>query len=128
MKISSPEQATAYLRRVMRNDVEEFWALAFDSDRNLLASECLFRGTVDSCFFHPRDIFRFACKSNASSLIIAHNHPSENAQPSIEDYRITKTVIKASRILSIPVVDHLIVTKNATFSFLEKGLMKSAAL
>lgn len=123
MKITCPDQAATYLRRVMRPDVEEFWALALDSDRNLLAAECLFRGTVDACFFHPRDVFRFACKSNAASLLVAHNHPSQNPLPSNEDRTITNTIIKAAKILSIPLVDHLIITELEIFSFLEHGLM-----
>jgi DNA repair protein RadC len=123
MKITCPQQAATYLRRVMRRDVEEFWALAFDSDRNLLAADCLFRGTVDSCFFHPRDLFRFACRNNASSLLIAHNHPSQNPLPSDEDRTITNTINKASKILSIPLVDHLIITDQEIFSFLEHGMM-----
>jgi DNA repair protein RadC len=123
MKISSPQQAGSYLRRVMRSDVEEFWALAFDSDLNLLASECLFRGTVDACLFHPRDVFRFACKTNASSLIVAHNHPSQNPLPSEEDRSITQRLVRAAKIFSIPVSDHLIITEKEIFSFLEYGLM-----
>lgn len=123
MKITCPEQAATYLRRVMRRDVEEFWVLAFDSDRNLLAAECLFRGTVDACFFHARDVFRFACKSNASSLLIAHNHPSQNPLPSDEDRTITNRIVKAAKIFSIPLVDHLIITDLEIFSFLEHGLM-----
>ena len=108
----------------MRRDVEEFWALAFDSDRNLLAAECLFRGTVDACLFHPRDVFRFACRSNAASLLIAHNHPSQNPLPSEEDRFITNSLIKAAKILAIPVVDHVIVTDLEVFSFLESGLLR----
>jgi DNA repair protein RadC len=122
MRISTPDQAAAYLRRVMKMDVEEFWVLALDADRNLVASECLFRGTVDACFFHPRDVFRFACRWNASSLLIAHNHPSGNLIPSDDDLRITKDVLAASELLSIPVVDHLVVTKKEAFSFVERGL------
>lgn len=123
MQILNPQSAAEYLRRVMKRDIEEFWVLAFDSDRNLTAAECLFRGTVDACFFHPRDVFRFACRFNASSLIIAHNHPSQNPLPSNEDREITERLLRASRILSIPVVDHLIITDAASFSFLEHGLM-----
>lgn len=126
MKISSPQQAGSYLRRVMRSDVEEFWAMAFDSDRNLLAAECLFRGTVDSCFFHPRDVFRFACRTNAASLIVAHNHPSQNPLPSMEDEDITRTVLQAADIMAIPVVDHLIVTNDEIFSFMASGLLAKA--
>ncbi len=123
MQILTPNQAAEYLRRVMRPDVEEFWVLTFDSDRHLTAAECLFRGTVDACFFHPRDVFRFACKSNASSLLIAHNHPSQNPLPSREDREITATLLRAARIFSIPIIDHLIITEAEAFSFLEHGMI-----
>ena len=124
MRVVSPSQAAEYLRRVMKMEVEEFWVIGCDSDRNVLASECLFRGTVDSCFFHPRDVFRFACRINASSLIVAHNHPSGNSLPSDEDFTITRELILASKILKIPISDHLIVTSREFFSFLEKGFLE----
>jgi DNA repair protein RadC len=124
MRISTPIQAADYLRRVIRSDIEEFWAMAFDSDRNLLAAECLFRGTADACLFHPRDVFRFACRRNAVSIIIAHNHPSQNALPSEEDRRVTANLLRAATIVCIPIVDHLIITDREVFSFLEHGLIR----
>jgi DNA repair protein RadC len=124
MRISTPTQAADYLRRVIRSDVEEFWAMAFDSDRNLLAAECLFRGTADACLFHPRDVFRFACRRNAVSIIIAHNHPSQNSLPSEEDRRVTANLLRAATIVYIPIVDHLIITDREVFSFLEHGLIR----
>lgn len=123
MRLTTPIQAASHLRRVMKLDVEEFWALAFDSDRNLLACECLFRGTVDSCFFHARDVFRFACRWNASSLLIAHNHPSGNLIPSTEDREVTVQILAAAKIFGIPVLDHLIITDKSEFSFMERGLL-----
>jgi DNA repair protein RadC len=123
MILSKPSLAADYLRSQMLLNVEEFWALALDSEKRLIESRCLFRGTVDACMIHPRDVFRFACESNAAGLIVAHNHPSENSQPSSHDIKITKRLIKASRLLSIPIWDHLIVTKQNVFSFLENGVI-----
>ena len=81
----------------------------------------LFRGTVDSCLIHPRDIFRFACVNNASSLLIAHNHPSQDCTPSDHDHSITKRLVKAGKLLQMPIVDHVILTDEDYYSFADNG-------
>lgn len=123
MQITHPYLLWKHLRRVMKSDAEEFWASALSPDKGLIRTECLFRGTVDACMIHPRDLFRFALRNNASSLIVAHNHPSQNLQPSKEDLLIHRQLLKASLLLQIPIVDHLIITTNGYTSFLEKKLM-----
>lgn len=80
----------------------------------------LFRGTVDACTVHPRDIFRFGCLQNASQLIIAHNHPSGDPQPSEPDLEFTERLIKVGWAIEIPIVDHLILTPDTYFSMAEK--------
>ena len=105
----------------IRPDVEEFWALALGPTKTLLRSEMLFRGTVDSCLVHPRDVFRFACRHNASSLIVAHNHPSGDSEPSEQDLLITRKLIRASKLFEIPLLDHLIITHGSFSSFAVKG-------
>ena len=121
MFITSSRLAYSYLSDKFTPDAEEFWVLALTSNKRLNAGRCLFRGTVDSCLVHPRDIFRFACLTNASSLIIAHNHPSLDPNPSLEDIRLTIQIFKAGRILQIPVIDHLIVTEVNYKSFADEG-------
>lgn len=110
MQILTAEHAHEALRSLIDSDVEEFWALALGPSKVLLQSKMIFRGTVDSCLVHPRDIFRFACLMNASSLIVAHNHPSGDTRPSTQDIVFTKQLIRASKILEIPILDHLIVS------------------
>jgi DNA repair protein RadC len=70
---------------------------------------------------HPRDIFRFACLENASSLIVAHNHPSGDTRPSEQDLLFTRQLLRASRILQIPLLDHLILTTSGFSSFAREG-------
>ena len=111
------------MRRVMKLDVEEFWAAALTPDKRLIRTECLFRGTVDACLIHPRDLFRFAIANNASALIVAHNHPSKNLEPSVEDIAVNRNLLLAAELLQIPLLDHLIITEEGYTSFLEKGLM-----
>lgn len=119
MEVTSAEAAYEVLKRNMTGDVEEFWALALGPNKALLGAKMIFRGTVDACLVHPRDIFRFACLENASSLLVAHNHPSGDPLPSVEDLRFTRQLVRAAAVMEIPVVDHLIVT-NGGFSSLQR--------
>lgn len=114
-----------FFRRRLRADVEEFWIATLNSDKAVTACACLFRGTVDHCLFHPRDVFRFACLHNASSMIVAHNHPSGNVEPSPEDTAITEQLLTLSLVLEVPLVDHLIISPRRYFSFLESGRLNA---
>ncbi len=120
-EIITAERAFTALRELVSSDVEEFWALALGPKKNLIASRMIFRGTVDSCLVHPREIFRFACESNASSVLVAHNHPSGDLIPSMEDLRFTRQLITASGVMEIPVIDHLILTTTGYASLRTQG-------
>lgn len=121
IEILTAERAYHALSNLVSPDVEEFWALALGPRKELLESKMLFRGTVDSCPVHPRDVFRFACRLNASALLIAHNHPSGESIPSLEDLKITKQLIAASSLMEIPIVDHVIVTSRGYTSLRQDG-------
>jgi DNA repair protein RadC len=110
LEVITAQQAHCHLRSLMSPDVEEFWVLALGPSKQLLCSKMLFRGTVDSCTVHPRDIFRFACLQNASSVIIAHNHPSNDPEPSDSDLQLTEDLVALGRLIQIPVLDHLIIS------------------
>ncbi len=121
LEILTAEGAHRALAGIVSQDVEEFWALALGPKKDLISSKLLFRGTVDSCLVHPRDIFRFACAVNASALLVAHNHPSGELIPSMEDLRFTRQLVRASALMEIPVVDHLIVSKKGFVSLRQEG-------
>lgn len=123
MYFLNSQVSAQYLQRVMLTDVEEFWVLALNSQKRGIGISRVFKGTVDSCFFHPRDVFRFACNYNASSIIVAHNHPSQNSKPSLQDIEITKKLMAASELLQIPLEDHLIITEKDYFSFADYGFL-----
>jgi DNA repair protein RadC len=109
-----------FLRTKLVADVEEFWVISLDSSKAVLSYRMLFRGTVDACLVHPRDVFRFACSCNASSVIISHNHPSQDPTPSWQDIRVTEQIFRAGRIIGIPLEDHVIITENAYRSFVDQ--------
>lgn len=122
--VNSASVALSHLRHLRHSEVEEFWVLALHSNRSVIAKECVFRGTVDACPVYPRDVFRLACRLNAASILVAHNHPSGDNRPSSSDLQVTETLLQAAQILQIPIVDHLIVTNKKYFSFLESGLIE----
>ena len=105
----------------MTSDVEEFWVLALRCDKSVIDKVCLFRGTVDACMVHPRDVVRYVCTKNASSFFVAHNHPSQDSRPSPLDLLITQRLVELSDLMQIPLIDHIIVTKKGYFSFADSG-------
>ncbi|MGE0764790.1 MAG: RadC family protein [Bdellovibrionales bacterium] len=119
--IVTSHQAFRQLQHLGRLEVEEFWVLALHANKRLIGMERIFRGTVDACPVFPRDVFRAACRWNASSLIIAHNHPSGDARPSAEDLAITQHLCAGGRLLGIPLVDHLVIAGAEFWSFADHG-------
>jgi DNA repair protein RadC len=121
VEILSSLEAARFIRdRTERSEVEEFWAVALNPRCEVIADCMLFRGTVDGCFIHPRDVFRFALQHNATTLIVGHNHPSGHCWPSRADIVISEKLRRGGALLQIPVVDHLIVSVTEHFSFAEQ--------
>ncbi len=117
MDLACSQRVAKYLKsRIQQNEVEEFWVMALNSKCELIEAQMLFKGTVDQVFVHPRDIFRFGLAHNASYLIVGHNHPSGDCQPSKPDIDITKRLVSLGKLMQIPVLDHVIVSgKNEQF-------------
>ena len=121
MQIDSSQKAFTCLQKWVAEDVEEFWVLALNTKLDLIERKLLFRGTANSCLIHPRDLVRFVCSANAVSFVIAHNHPSGDPRPSAYDIQITKKIFHLGRLLEIPLNDHLILAREAYFSFADSG-------
>lgn len=123
-KADSSQKAYQIIKKQISTEVEEVWVLALNSELQLLDKELLFKGTVDKCTFHSRDIFKYLCKLNAVAFILTHSHPSGNALPSKPDQVVTKQLFLASQIMEIPLIDHLIIAKTSYFSFADIGLIE----
>jgi len=102
---------------------EHFKVLFMNTQHELLADETLFTGTIDGAAVYPREILKAALKHNAAAVILAHNHPSGHAEPSQADRRITKMIVEALALIDVKVLDHIIVGKNETVSFSERGIL-----
>jgi DNA repair protein RadC len=110
MTILSPASVARLIRSRISKDQEELWVVALSAPKRIVGIEMIFRGTVDSCMVHPRDIVRFLCESNATSYILAHNHPSGELEPSDQDWAFTRRLIACGELMEIPLLDHVIVT------------------
>ena len=89
----------------------------------MIAESVIFEGTLNSCVFHPREIFRFAIEECANSVILLHNHPSGDPQPSQEDIRATKQLIEAGNQIGIKVLDHIIIGDGIFVSLKEENFI-----
>jgi DNA repair protein RadC len=87
---------------------ERFAVLLLDIKNRLLGSQVITIGTATETLIHPREIFREAIKQGANRLIVAHNHPSGELEPSMEDIKTTEKLLKGGQFLGIPLLDHLI--------------------
>lgn len=100
---------------------EIFVVLWLDNQNRLIAHETLFKGTINSTTVHPRELVKSAMRHNAASAVLAHNHPSQLAEPSQADRQITDRIKTALELVDVRVLDHLIVGGLDIVSFAERG-------
>ena len=100
---------------------EEFHVIYLDSKNNIIQAEMVFRGSVNSSAVYPREVMKEAVKKGAASIVVAHNHPSGDPTPSLDDEIVTVELANAARTLSIRLLDHVIIGKGQHFSFADEG-------
>ena len=96
---------------------EEFHVLALDAKNRLLRQETVSKGTLMGSLVHPREVFQPAIRHSAAGIIVLHNHPSGDPEPSIEDRRVTLQLAEAGRLLGIPLLDHIVIGNGRYYSF-----------
>lgn len=111
------------LKSKFNPDAEEFWLITLNAGLSLTGSVLLAKGTLNYCSVHPRDLFRECIRANAFAFIMAHNHPSLDVRPSDEDIKLTQRFLKISKLLEIPMLDHLIFSDKIYYSFKEHNLL-----
>lgn len=104
---------------------EVFKVLLLSTSNDLIKDVEITRGTLNASLVHPREVFRMAILESAAAIILLHNHPSGNPQPSQEDIQITKQLLQASKVVEITIHDHIIIAGNTFYSFAENGLIKN---
>jgi len=121
--IISPQDVFKETKDIRDNKKEHFVIFYLDTRNQEIKREIISIGTLNANLVHPREVFEPAIKNNAAQIIVAHNHPSGDTEPSEDDLIITKKLVEAGKILGIEVLDHIIVTKNTFISLKEKNLI-----
>ena len=121
--INNAKDAVAQLQELRTAKKEHFVVLYLNARNQLIHKETISVGTLNASLVHPREVFYPAIEHLAVSIIVAHNHPSGDAEASEDDIKLTKRLAEAGKVLGIEVVDHIIVAKNEFMSFKKKGII-----
>ena len=122
--VHQPADVFSHFRFLFVDQVRErFVVLWLNTANRVTGFEVVTEGTLNSSLVHPREVFRGAIVSTSASIIVAHNHPSGNPEPSQEDISITRQLVETGKVIGIPVFDHVIITNDAFISFAERGLL-----
>lgn len=119
--INSPEDVLKEVEHIRENKKENFIVLYLDARNRLVYKETVSIGTLNANLIHPREVFEPAVRNLAAQIIVVHNHPSGDPEPSEDDLVITKKITEAGRILGIEIMDHIVVAKTSYFSFKKEG-------
>jgi len=129
-QIDSDKEIAEILTNVLKaeqktdKDKEHFWGVYFNARNNIKRIELVSLGSTNANLVHPRETLRPAIESSATALIVAHNHPSGEVEPSQDDIEITKRLVEARKIIGIDLYDHLIINEKGEFySFKDKNLI-----
>lgn len=125
-RISKPQDLVDVLNLVCRinNNTEEVMLLLTLNTKNVITGWFeVSRGSIDTSIVHPREIFKRALTNNATSIVVAHNHPSGDPNPSKEDINITNRLKECGKLLGINLIDHIIIGDEKYVSLKEKGII-----
>ena len=121
-KLSSPDLVYNYFKTILINKKQEyFYCLYLDNSKKIIENKLIYIGTINQSVIHPREIFKVAYQLSASSIILVHNHPSGNLTPSDNDLITTSGLVKVGELLGIKIVDHIIISSEGYYSFIENG-------
>ncbi|GGI24260.1 RadC family protein [Pedobacter mendelii] len=124
IQVTASSDVYKYLYRTFANlNHEEFWILLLNRSNKIIGKYLISKGGQAATFADPKIIFKVAIENNAANLVLAHNHPSGNLKPSDSDNKLTRDMVASGTMLGLLVVDHLIFTDNAYYSYKDEGLM-----
>lgn len=122
--IKSKENLLKFLRsKIAFEKIEKFYVLYLSNSNELIAYDEKSYGTLDKSAVYPREIYKDVLKYDAKAIILAHNHPSGSVKPSKSDMDITKEISNGLKNFDALLLEHIIITENSYFSFLEEGLI-----
>jgi DNA repair protein RadC len=121
--ITSPSEVAEAFISLFRDEIKEkFIVISLNSANKIIQYNIISVGNLTSALVHPREVFRIAIENNSANIILMHNHPSGNCEPSNDDIQITKKLVDAGKLLDINVFDHVIIGNNNYYSFVESRM------
>jgi DNA repair protein RadC len=121
--INDPQSMVKAIRADIKDKAKEHFKLVLLNTRNkVIGITTISIGTLNASLVHPREVFREAIQRSASSVILVHNHPSDDLEPSEEDIRLTRCMVEAGKIMGIEVLDHIIIARHSFLSMKSRGL------
>jgi DNA repair protein RadC len=122
-RVHSPEEAAQLILHEMSAlEQEELWVLLLDTRNQILSTEVVYRGSLNSSQVRIGEIFKTAIRRNAASIIVAHNHPSGDPTPSPDDVAVTRGIVEAGNLMDVDVLDHLVIGSGNFVSLKQRGL------
>jgi DNA repair protein RadC len=123
-KISSPSDIAEIFIPLLRDELKEvFIVVCLNSANKIIKYEKISIGNLNSSVVQPREVFKTAIENNSANIILIHNHPSGNPEPSNEDISLTRKMVEAGKLMEIQVFDHLIIAGNNFTSLVEKRII-----
>ncbi len=123
-KIASPGDIAEIFIPLLRDEVKEkFYVICLNTANKIIKYELISVGSLNSSVVHPREVFKVAIENNSANIILLHNHPSGNQEPSNEDISLTRKMVEAGKLMEIQVFDHIIIAGNKYTSLVEKRLI-----
>jgi len=123
VKITFPADVLPFVMEIRDKNQEHFVCISLNGANEVIEKRVATVGILNANQVHPREVFSDAIAERATSIILVHNHPSGNTDPSHEDIAVTKRLVEAGEILGIKIHDHIIVSKNEHTSMKEQGLL-----
>jgi len=122
--ITNPSEIAKMFIPILRDEVKEkFIVVSMNAANRIIRYNIISTGNLTSSIVHPREVFKVAIENNSANIILIHNHPSGNCEPSNEDIKTTKKLVEAGKLLDIEVFDHIIIADNNYLSFVEQQMI-----
>ncbi len=122
-KIHVPRDVLPFVQRYSMESREHFICVSLNGGNEIIQVRVVTIGTVNRTLVHPREVFSDALMEKAAAIIVCHNHPSGNTDPSEEDINVTRMLMEAGEILGVELLDHIVFSSNSYFSFMENKLL-----
>lgn len=122
-QIRAPRDVVPFIRNYAVSQKEHLLMVTLNGGHEIIQIHVVSVGTLNKTLIHPREIFSEAIKENAAAIIVCHNHPSGNSEPSDDDIESTRILIQAAHIIGIELLDHIIIDCEGYYSFMEHKLL-----